>query len=71
MHPVVEALRNLPVQERLQIVEELWEGIRLSEEECPLSETQRAEIISRLNHLRSHPESALTREQVWQQAGRT
>jgi len=70
MHPAVELLRHLPIGERLQIVNELWDDMDFSQEEAPLSESDVQEARRRLDELIAHPEIALTREQIWQRVRR-
>jgi putative addiction module component (TIGR02574 family) len=65
MHPAVELLRRLPVEERLQILEELWEDIPVQGVPIPAEALQEAH--RRYEELQANPEIALTRDQVWEQ----
>lgn len=54
----IHQLLQLPLAERLEIVQELWESIVLSEEPIPVWQWQKDELARRKdNHLRS-PEAA-------------
>jgi putative addiction module component (TIGR02574 family) len=44
-------LRALPVDERLKLIEELWDSIDATTESLPLPDWQRAEIDRRLDQL--------------------
>jgi putative addiction module component (TIGR02574 family) len=65
MHPEVEHLRNLPIAEKLQLVEDLWDEIGQSEESLPLPEWHRVEAERRAAQLDADPTLALTREELW------
>jgi len=54
----ISQLLQLPVGERLEIVQELWESIVLGEEPIPVFRWQKEELAKRKeNHLRN-PEAA-------------
>ena len=62
----IQAITNLPVEERLRVAEALWDSF--SESDLPpLSEDQRAELTRRMAEHDADPASALTREQVEKQ----
>lgn len=42
-------LRDLPVEQRMRLVEELWDSIAADQEALPLTEEQRAELYRRLD----------------------
>lgn len=42
-------LRDLPVEQRIRLVEELWDSIAADQEALPLTEEQRAELNRRLD----------------------
>lgn len=46
---------KLPLEERLQLVEDVWESIRAHPETLPLTEAQRAELDRRLAAHRADP----------------
>jgi len=41
--------RDLPVEQRIQLVEDLWDSIAADQESLPLTEEQRAELDRRLD----------------------
>ena len=66
MHPDVEHLRQLPIAEKLRVVEELWDDIAASGEPFPLPPWHRDEAQRRASELDADPSIALTREKLWQ-----
>ena len=64
MHPEVEHLRNLPIAEKLRVVEELWDDIGRSEEAFPLPAWHRVEADRCAGELDADPSLALSREEV-------
>lgn len=46
---MIERLRELPIQERIRLVEELWDSIAQDREELSISEEQKAELDRRLD----------------------
>lgn len=65
MHPELEHLRRLPIQERLRVVEQLWDDIAASGERFPLPEWHREEALRRAADLEADPSIALTRDDLW------
>lgn len=52
MNPqVLETIKTLPVAERIQLVEDLWDSIALPQADFALSEAQEAELDHRLTAL--------------------
>jgi putative addiction module component (TIGR02574 family) len=70
MAPQLEELRKLPLAEKLQIVEELWDDIGASDEPFPHRQWHVDEASRRAAELDANPEIALTREQVWERVDR-
>ncbi len=66
MHPDLEHLRQLPIGEKLRVVEELWDDIASSGERFPLPEWHREEAERRAAELEADPSIALTRKELWQ-----
>ena len=66
MHPDLENLRQLPIGEKLRVVEELWDDIAASGERFPLPDWHREEAERRAADLEADPSIALTREELWQ-----
>lgn len=46
-------LRNLPLDERLRLVEDLWDSISVDQTSLPLTTEQRAELDRRLDSYES------------------
>jgi putative addiction module component (TIGR02574 family) len=63
----LEELRKLPVSDKLQIVEQLWEDIADSSEPFPLQAWHKNEAQRRSEELDRNPEIAITREELWKQ----
>lgn len=55
---------RLSVEERLALVEELWDSIAESSAAVPLSDAQRAELDRRLADHEAHPEDVVSWEEV-------
>lgn len=69
MHPAMNDLSQLPVSERLQLVQDLWDSIDDSRKEMPVQDWHRELVNARLADFQGREEeTGLTREQVWQQA---
>ncbi len=43
------ALRELPIEQRMQLVEDLWDSIAADQSALPLTDWQRAELDRRLD----------------------
>lgn len=55
---------RLSVEERLALVEELWDSIAEDSAAVPLTEAQRAELDRRLTEHEAHPEDVVSWEDV-------
>ena len=55
-----EELKLLPLSERLQLVEDLWESIAADLEASPLPESLRAEMDARLAAYHADPSTSLS-----------
>ncbi|MGH2750008.1 MAG: addiction module protein [Actinomycetota bacterium] len=42
-----DEIARLPIEERLRLVEDIWESIRINPDELPITEAQRAELDRR------------------------
>ena len=60
----IHELRSLPVDERLRVVEAVWDSIADDAAPVPLSAGQRAELDRRLDAHAANPEDVLTWDQV-------
>lgn len=51
------SLKNLPVDERIRLVEDLWDSIASDQRSIPLSSAQKAELDKRLDayEVTEHP----------------
>jgi putative addiction module component (TIGR02574 family) len=58
----IKSISKLSVQERLDLVERIWESI--DKEKVPFTDNQWNEIQKRLQHYRENPKSALTYNQI-------
>ena len=68
MHPAMNHLSQLPVSERLELVQELWDSIAKSREHLPIQEWHREMVRARLADFEGREEElGLSCEQVWQQ----
>ena len=68
MHPAMNELSRLPVSERLEIVQDLWDSIGDSQEQLPIKEWHRELVKARLADFDGHEEElGISREQVWRQ----
>jgi putative addiction module component (TIGR02574 family) len=55
---------RLPVEERLALVEEIWDSIAVDSGAIPLTDAQRIELERRIAEDDSHPNDATPWEQV-------
>ncbi len=55
----MEEILGLPAEERLRIVETIWDSIAAEPESIPVSEAQKREIESRLDEYRRNPSIAI------------
>jgi putative addiction module component (TIGR02574 family) len=65
MHADFEHLRQLPIAEKLRIVEALWDDICESQEPIPLHPWQIEEVKRRAAELDANPDLAITEEELW------
>ena len=55
---------RLPIEERLALVEEIWNSIATDSAGVPLTEAQRAELQKRIEEDDAHPDDLTSWEQV-------
>ena len=65
-YPEFEALFKLPVAERLQLVEDLWDSIAAEREREPVSEAILVELRARKARYDADPSSGLSWDEVKQ-----
>ena len=66
----VAEILKLPVEERIRLVELIWESIAANPSAVPLSDAHRAAIDEGLAGHARNPDDVLTRDQVLAQARR-
>lgn len=59
----MESLRSLPISERLQLVEDLWDSIAVDAGGLPLTEAQREELDRRLDDFELNPTAGVSWDQ--------
>jgi len=64
MNARLEDLKHLPLAERVQLVEDLWDSIAADLESTPLSEELKTEMDRRLEEYLKNPSSAVPYEEV-------
>ena len=64
MNVRLEDLKHLPLAERLQLVEDLWDSIAAELESVPLSDSLKEEMDRRLEEYLEDPSSAVPYEEV-------
>jgi putative addiction module component (TIGR02574 family) len=60
----LDEILDLPVPDRLRVVEEIWESIVAAPESLPVPQSQRAELDRRLKLHEENPEDATPWETV-------
>ncbi len=60
----VAKILNLPVEERLQLIETIWDSIAADPSSVPLTDAQREELDRRLDDLERDGPSGLPAEEV-------
>ena len=66
MHPAMNQLSQLPLSERLELVQDLWDSIENLRHKLPVQDWHREMAQARLEHFEKDGEE-LSREEVWQQ----
>lgn len=56
MNTLMEEIKNLPVIERIQVVEEIWDSIAGESAEISLSEAEKEELNRRIESFRKNPD---------------
>jgi putative addiction module component (TIGR02574 family) len=63
MNQYLQQIRQLPVSEQLQLVEQIWEG--LHDHADLVQEWHRVEGQRRLAELKREPDDTLTEDEMW------
>jgi len=66
-----DELHSLPIADKLQLVERLWDDIAASSEPMPLPEWHKEEARRRAAELEANPEIAISRDEFWQRVDET
>ena len=63
---LLEEVRHLPVEERIELAEAIWDTIAedAGSDALPLAESHRLELDRRLSELEAHPDAARPWEEV-------
>ena len=61
---LLDAVKSLPLPDRLELVDAVWETIAAEGYEPPLSESQSAELQRRLDEHRANPASGVPWETI-------
>jgi len=64
-HELVTEILALPVEERVKLVDAIWDSISSIPEALPLTEWQRDELDRRLAEFEADPEAGSTLEEVF------
>ncbi len=66
MHPAMKQLSQLPLAERLELVQDLWDSIGQSKQELPVQDWHRELAQARLTELEGREkEIGLSGDEVW------
>lgn len=60
----IQAIRQLSVDERLALVEAIWDSLAEDADALPLTDAQRSELERRLAEYQAHPERTRPWEEV-------
>lgn len=66
MTTAIQELETLPVSERIQLVEDLWDSIARSNADIPIPRWQKDELERRKQNYLRNPDSGRTWDQVKQ-----
>ncbi len=69
MNTQLEQILELPVSERIQLVEDIWDSIAAVPESVKLTPKQMEEIEHRLEDYRANPENVVSWEEVKNKLG--
>ena len=64
-HELVAEILALPVEERMELVEAIWESISAVPEALPLTDWQKEELDRRLDEFERDPDAGSTLEEVF------
>ncbi|GAH50306.1 unnamed protein product [marine sediment metagenome] len=64
LQAALKEIAKLTPEEKLQLVEEVWDELSEHSEDIPLTEAQKKELNRRLDEYEKNPENVLTWEEV-------
>ena len=64
LQAALEEIAKLSSEEKLQLVEEIWDDLIEHSEDIPLTEAQKKELDRRLDEYEKNPENVLTWKEV-------
>jgi putative addiction module component (TIGR02574 family) len=68
---LVAEILELPLEDRLLLVEAIWDSISILPEAIPLTSWQREELDRRLTEYEANPDSGITMEEVFSRIRRS
>ena len=68
---LVAEILGLPLDERLELVEAIWDSISVLPDAIPLTPWQREELDRRLAEYEANPDSGITMEEVFSRIRRS
>ncbi len=68
MSILLDQAKDLPVLERIKLVQDIWDTIAAEPEAIKLTPEQAAELGRRIEHHRLHPEDSVSWEKVRDEA---
>jgi len=69
MNAILKSLNHLSVEEKLQLVEDLWDDIAEQKHPLPVSQATRTEVLRRAAWRDAHPGPGKTLDQIILEAG--
>jgi putative addiction module component (TIGR02574 family) len=61
---IKQEVSNMSIEEKIILVEDLWDMIVASEDEIPLSSSQKHELDKRFENYENNPETAISWEKM-------
>lgn len=65
--PYIDQILRLSVDERLRLVQQIWDSIAAESEPPPLSDAQRSEVRRRLEAYRQDPSRVIPADEVFRE----
>ena len=64
LNSLIHEVRNWPVEDRLRLIEEVWDGLAAAPEMNDLTDAQKQDLQRRLDAYRDNPRAGSTWEEV-------